>query len=298
MATLLVKGVIPPLTTPFTEAGEVYEDGLRRLLEFQIEKGVHAVFVCGSYGLGPLMSLAQRKHVVEVAAGQIKRRIAVIAHVGTTNTADSVELARHAESKGVDAVAAVPPFYYTHDEKTVVEHYRELVKAVGIPVYAYNNPKTTNFTITPPTVAKLADLGVKGMKDSGFNLVAFSHFVNALASRDFNLIIGSEALLLPAMLLGANGCVSALSNVFPEVVVELYNTIARKDYEEAAKLHLRAVEARRILHLANSTTAACYALLNERGVGVGVPKRPVLPTTEDEVKKMKKEFNRLGLLKT
>jgi len=70
-------------------------------------------------------------------------------------------------------VAAVPPYYYRHNERTVLEHFKRLINAVDIPVYAYNNPKTSGFTITPSFLAKLADVGLKGMKDSGFNLVEF-----------------------------------------------------------------------------------------------------------------------------
>jgi len=293
-----IKGVIPPLTTPFTESGEVYEEGLRQLLEFQIEKGIHGVFLCGTYGSGPLMSMEQRKQVVKIAVDQIKNRISVITHVGSASTAEAVELAKHSENLGVDAVAAVPPYYYRHDEGTVLEYYRELINAVNIPVYAYNNPKTSGFTITSSTLSKLADMGLKGLKDSGFSLVEFTHYIiNLKDHKDFNFIIGTEALFLPAMMFGANGCVSGLANAFPEIVVELYETALKKDYEKAAELQLKVNKARMLLHIAKSTNAACYAMLKERGIDVGVPKRPVLPVTDEELRKMKKAFIEMGLLK-
>lgn len=292
-----VKGVIPPLTTPFRENGDVFEDGLRKLLDFQVEKGSHGVFLCGTYGSGPLMSVDKRKRVVEIAADHVKDRITIIAHVGAASTLDTLELAKHGEKNGADAVAAVPPYYYRHDERTVLEHYRQLVKAVNIPVYVYNNPKTSGFTFTPSTLVKMADLGVKGIKDSGFSLIEFSHFLIELADRkDFTFIIGTEALFLPAMLLGAKGCISGLANVFPEIVVELYNTILRRDYDEAANLQLKINEARGILHIAKSTNAACYAMLKERGIDVDVPIRPVLPVTDEALKLMKKKFIQMGLL--
>jgi len=292
-----VKGVIPPLTTPFTKAGEVYEEALRKLLEFQIEKGSHGVFVCGTYGSGPLMSLEQREKVVEVATNQAKGRITIIAHVGTASTEGMLRLAEHAERSHVDAVAAVPPYYYRHDEEAVIEHYRQLVDVVNTPVYAYNNPRSSGFTITPSVLSKLADIGVKGIKDSGFSLVGFSHFIIELADRkDFNFIIGTSNLLLPAMMLGAKGAVSGIANAFPEIVVELYNTIVEKNYDEAAKLQLKVTNASRILSMARSTNAACYAMLRERGVDVGIPKRPILPVTDEELSQMKKAFMRIGLL--
>jgi dihydrodipicolinate synthase/N-acetylneuraminate lyase len=293
-----VRGVIPPLTTPFTEKGEIYEEGLRRLLKFLIERGIHGVFLCGTYGSGPLMSLEQRKRVVEVVMDQAGGRVSVITHVGSASTSEALELARHSEDLGVNAVASVPPYYYRHDEGTVLEYYRNLMDAVEIPVYAYNNPKTTGLTITPRVLSKLADLGVKGIKDSGFNIVEFTHYVLELRGRgDFNFIIGTEALLLPAMMFGASGCVSGLANVFPELVVELYDTIIRKDYEKAAELQLKVNKARKVLHIAGATTAACYAVLKERGVDVGVPKKPILPVTEEKATEMRRAFAEMGLLR-
>lgn len=292
-----VKGVIPPLTTPFTKAGEVYEEALRNLLEFQIDKGSHGVFLCGTYGSGPLMSLEQREKVIEVATNQAKGRIAIIAHVGTASTEGTLRLAEHAERSHVDAVAAIPPYYYRHDERAVIEHYRQLVDVTNTPVYAYNNPGSSGFTITPSVLSKLADIGVKGIKDSGSSLVGFSHFIIELSDRrDFNFIIGTSNLLLAAMMLGAKGAVSGIANAFPEIVVELYNTIVEKNYDEAAKLQLKVTNASRILSMAKSTNAACYAMLKERGVDVGIPKRPILPVTDEELSQMKKAFMRIGLL--
>jgi len=293
-----IRGVIPPLTTPFTEKGEIYEEGLRRLLEFQMENGINGVFLCGTYGSGPIMSLEQRKQVVEIAVDHIRKRIAVITHAGSASTAEALELAEHSESLGVDAVAAVPPYYYRHDERAVLEYYREIVNAVDISVYAYNNPKTSGFTITPSTLVKLADLGVKGIKDSGFNLVEFTHFIIKLKDRgDFNFIIGTEALFLPAMMFGANGCISGLANIFPELLVELYNAILKRDYERASELQLKVNKARMVLHIAKSSNAASYAMLKERGIDVGVPKHPILPVTDEELRQMKKAFTEMGLLK-
>jgi 4-hydroxy-tetrahydrodipicolinate synthase len=298
LTNLPVKGVVPPLLTPFTAEGKVYEEGLRRLLEFQIEKGVHGVFICGTYGSGPLMSVEQRKRVVEVAVDQIQGRIAVVTQVGAASTEETVDVARHSEKAGADAVAAMAPYYYRHDYDTVLEHYRRLVRAVNIPVFAYNIPKTTGFTITPAMLAEMADFGVKGIKDSSYSLCDFINFILELGNRrDFTFMVGTELLLLPAMLFGAKGCVSGLSNILPEVVVDLYDAAARKDYEKAAELQLRANKARGILQKASSSIAACYPLLRERGVEVGVPKPPMLPATDEELTELRKAFNRMGLLK-
>jgi 4-hydroxy-tetrahydrodipicolinate synthase len=221
-----LQGIIPPLTTPFTEGGDVYEEGLRRLIEFQIEKGSHGLFICGTYGSGPIMTVEERKRVHEIVVDQAKGRITVVAHVGTTSTAQSVELARHAESVGADYVASIPPYYHRHNERAVVEFFRTLAEAVDIPLYVYNNPKASGVTITPSFLQHLAEVGVQGIKDSGFSFIELTHFMLAMENTpEFRFIVGTEALAFPAFMIGAKGSVAGLANAFPELVVQLWDLV-------------------------------------------------------------------------
>jgi dihydrodipicolinate synthase/N-acetylneuraminate lyase len=292
-----VTGIIPPLTTPFTEGGEVYEQGLRRLVEFQVEGGVHGLFICGTYGSGPIMTLEQRKQVHEIVVDQAQGRLTVIAHVGTTSTEQSVELARHAQRAGADLVSSIAPYYHRHDERTVLRYFEALVQAVDLPVYVYNNPKTSGFTLGPAFLRRLADAGVEGIKDSGFSFIELTHFMLALEDvPGFRFIAGTEALALPAWILGAKGCVSGLANALPELVVEMWDLFQAGQYDQAAKVQLRVNKARQILHIPSSTNAACYAVLHSRGIDVGVPKAPILPVAEDKRVAMIAAFKENGLL--
>ena len=292
-----LQGIIPPLTTPFTETGDLYEEGLCRLIEFQVEKGVHGLFICGTYGSGPIMTVEERRRVHEIVVDQARGRVAVVAHVGTTSTAQSIDLAKHAESVGADLVASVPPYYHRHDERAVVEYFHTLVEAVGLSVYVYNNPKASGVTITPSFLHHLADVGVQGIKDSGFSFIELTHFMLALQDvPDFRFIVGTEALALPAFLVGAKGSVSGLANAFPELVVELWNLFQAGNYEGAARVQMRVNRARQLLHIPSSTNAACYAVLHERGIDVGYPKPPILPVRDDRRAAMIAGFKEMGLI--
>jgi len=290
-------GIIPPLTTPFDEGGNVYEEGLRRLVDFQIEKGIHGLFICGTYGSGPIMTVEERKRVHEIVVDQAQGRITVIAHVGTTSTAQSVELARHAERVGADLVSSISPYYHRHDERAVVEFFRALAGAVDIPLYVYNNPKASGVTITPGFLRHLADVGVQGIKDSGFSFIDLTHFMLAMEDRPaFRFIVGTEALALPAFMIGAKGSVAGLANAFPELVVQLWDLFQAGEYEQAARVQMRVTRARQILHIPSSTNAACYAALHARGIDVGQPKPPILPVREDRAAAMIAGFREMGLL--
>jgi N-acetylneuraminate lyase/4-hydroxy-tetrahydrodipicolinate synthase len=292
-----LRGIIPPLTTPFTEDGQVYEEGLRRLVDFQVEKGVHGLFICGTYGSGPIMDVDARKQVQQIVVDQVQNRITVVAHVGTTSTAQSVELAQHAEQVGADYVAAISPYYHRHGRRTVVEFFRTLVHSVDIPVYVYNNPKASGVTLTPGFLQELAGVGVQGIKDSAFSYIEFTHFVLAMEDEaDFRFIVGTEGLALPAFMLGAKGCVSGLANAFPEPMVKLWDLYQAGEYEEAAQQQLRVNKARQILHIPDSTNAACYAVLHERGLDVGYPKPPILLPREETKEAMFAAYREMGLL--
>jgi dihydrodipicolinate synthase/N-acetylneuraminate lyase len=292
-----LMGIIPPLTTPFDADGAVYEEGLRRLVEFQVEKGSHGLFICGTYGSGPLMSVEERQRVHEVVMDQAAGRITVVAHVGAITTEQAVALARHAESVGIPYVSSISPFYYRYDERSLLAYFDALVQAVDIPVYVYNNPSAAAVTITGSILRHLYDVGVQGIKDSGFNYIDFTHLVLAMADHpDFRFIVGTEGIALPAWMAGAKGCVAGLANAFPEILVELWDLYQAQEYEQAAALQLKVNRARQILHIPSSTNAACYTALNARGVDVGYPRAPVLPVEEARAQEMLAEFARLGLL--
>jgi 4-hydroxy-tetrahydrodipicolinate synthase len=290
-------GIIPPLTTAFTADGAVYEEGMRRLVAFQIAKGSHGLFICGTYGSGPIMSVEQRKQVHEIVVNEVKGRITVIAHVGTASTEESQELARHATQAGADCVASIPPYYYHHDDRSVLEYFRRLVQSTELPVYVYNNPKTAGVTVTPGLLRCLADVGVVGIKDSGFSYIDFTHLVLAMEDKpEFRVVVGTEGIALPAWMAGAKGCVSGLANAFPEIMVEMWNLYQSGKYEEAARLQLKVNRARQILHIPSSTNAAIYHVLQARGIDAGFPKTPTLPVEEAKGAAMLAAFRGIGLL--
>lgn len=291
------EGVITALITPFNESGEVYEGGLRRLLKFQVEKGVRGLFICGTYGSGPLMTINQRKRVAEITVEEVGGRADVIVHVGALNIDTVLELARHAQDVGADAVASVPPFYYAYDREALLTFYKQLVTAVDIPVFVYNNPARTGVTITPELLRELADIGVAGVKDSSFDLVKFLESMLEVGRGDFIFIIGTEALMLPALMAGARGSISGLSNVYPEPVTELFNMVIDGRYVDAVKKQLEVIKLRHIMHMA-PTVPLCYELLRMRGVDVGYPKPPFRRVKPGELEGVRRRLAELGYLPT
>lgn len=294
MVKPIVEGVIPPIITPFTPEGEVDGGAFHELVDFWV-KHVQGLFVCGTYGSGPLMSFEQRRRAAEIVTERVNGRVPVIVHVGAADTQTSVLLARHAESIGANGVAAVAPYYYPHNDQELANYYGEIVDSVSLPVYVYNNPKTTGNSISADLLVRLADLGVVGIKDSSFDILQFYAYMRRVTKPDFEFVMGTESLILPAMAMGARAAVSGLANALPEVVVELYQACKDNDYGSAARLQQKVLELREVMHLAPSICAV-QAMLKMRGMRAGSPKSPFAPISEQKYAQIEASLRRLSML--
>ncbi|MBC7265293.1 MAG: dihydrodipicolinate synthase family protein [Chloroflexi bacterium] len=294
MKRLHLQGIVPPNITPFDSEGNVYEDGLRRHIEFLLPH-IGGLYTCGTYGSGPLMSVTERKRVVEIVVDQVRGRVPVVVHVGTTDTSSAVELAKHANSVGATAVAIIPPFYYKHTEDAIFEHYRAVMKAVSIPIYAYDNPQASGNKISPHLLARLADIGVWGIKDSSFDICDFIEKQRAVGERDFDFVIGTEALFLPAYIMGARACVAGLANAFPELMADLWRATCENDLSTARKIQHKVLDVRDIVHL-GPTIPTVHAILQMRGVDAGFPRAPFQPLEAGLRTKIRAALTNAGML--
>lgn len=279
-------GVYPAVITPFDETGEVDTKKLTTYTEYLCGK-VDGLFVGGSYGSGPIMTVQQRKTVAETVMSVAKGSVPVILMIGCTDTNSTIELAKHAQRVGADAVAAVTPCYYRHTEDVIVQYYKDLIQAVDLPVIAYNNPKYSNFCISGDLLAALADIGLEGIKDSSADIALFYDYMAKVKKEGFLFLIGSQTHLVPAVVGGAHGVVSGLSNAFPEFIKEIYDACKAGEFQKARDMQLKA-------NLLRSVTGSgipvpfYHAVLPMLGIDIGIPKKPFLPRTEEEVERIRK----------
>ncbi len=288
------KGVIPPVLTAFTEEGSVDREATRDIVRF-LKDRVQGLFVCGTYGSGPLLESEEKKMVIDTVMEEVQGKIPVIAQVGSTYTSAAVDVAKFAEKAGVLAVASVAPYYYSHSEADIIDYFAKLVDSVSVPVYVYNNPKTVGYPISPSLLKKLYDVGVRGLKDSSFSLVNFFEFIDTLGEEDFEFIIGTEALVVGAYALGARGIISGVANALPEFVVDLYNACEAGDMKKASELQLLVLRLRKLLHISSSISVA-HAILKLRGINAGFPRHPFEPLSRDKEEVLKRELKKLGIL--
>ncbi|MGL4647977.1 MAG: dihydrodipicolinate synthase family protein [Caldilineaceae bacterium] len=300
----MFRGALVPNLTFFTRDGALDLDATRAHMRWLLERGADGLFVTGTYGSGPLMTLDERAQVLRAAkevVGEFPGRT-LMAHVGCIDTHSTVALGRIADEVGVDAMSAIPSYYYKHSEEGVVEFYRALKQAVQAPVFAYNNPETSRFTFTLSTVRRVQELGLAGLKDSPLDVgfVSSVYYEAKTAGRAFEVIVGSSKGWLPFHAMGIQAMISGMSNWAPELIAALVQATFANDAPRAEALYVAMMELSREIQAGDSVIAAHMALA-ARGYPPGFPRAPLLapPASDARVRTfaeaLRKAYDTVGL---
>ena len=295
------KGVIPPMLSSFTTNGEIYEQGMREIIRFTLPH-VHGIYPIGTYGCGPLMSLSERKRMLEIILDEVNGKVPVVAHVGAAGTQPMVDLAKHAKSAGAQGVGAISPYYAPNlPEESLFQHFAALLDAVNeeeFPVFIYHNAHYSQNTITPKLLKRLAEHGLRGCKDSSFDLVNFIFFQEAVADYpDFNVIVGTEAIFVAAFDAGATGMVCGMGNIFPDLMAKLHGAYLDGDRKKAMDLQRLTLKVRAITKL-GPTVPIMHAILKMRGVDAGYSRSPLIEIEQKISERVEMELKALSLLDT
>lgn len=262
--------VVVALLTPFGEDGRPDVAILQEHVAFLVSQEVDAVMPAGTTGEGPLLDDDEVVKLVAAAVTAGVGRITVLAHVGRPATDATVRLARRALGAGADGVSAVVPYYYGLEDRQILDHYRAVAGAVGdLPTYAYTIPARTGNELSPAVVGKLDDEGVAGLKDSTKSLERHREYLDAARGRSFRILMGSDGLVLDALRAGASGCVSAVANARPDLLVRLKHAFVDGDETGAEGLQVELSAVREELGRGTPLTGikrATAAVLRDRGV--------------------------------
>lgn len=294
----MIKGSIVPNITFFDLEGKLDIEKTKWHMRWMFAKGLDGLFLTGSYGSGPLMSNEERIEVYKVGKEVVSdlRGKFLIAHVGCIETKSTLELARAADDIGVDAISAVPPFYYKHSEDVVIQFFQEIMEAVNTPVYAYNNPSTSRFTFAPQTVYKLQEFGLAGMKDSVLDVgfVSTIFYDAKVNQKDFQIILGTTKGWLPYFYMGIDTFISGMNNWAPEVITAMLQSTFDGDIKKSEKLYLGMLDLSKKMHFTDSTIASHMGLY-ARGFKAGYPRKPMhLPPFEEPKYREIREFLQKG----
>ncbi len=292
-----MKGVIPPMITPFKENGEVDFSAIKSLVDF-LKDRVDGLFITGSYGAGVMMTEEERKKVTEFVLHEVDGKIPVIAMVGTADTQSTMRLAEHAAKSGINAISAIAPYYFKHGGDEICRFYSDIVQAAKCtPVYVYNNPQFQGYGMDIGLLKRLkAETGVSGIKDATFNIMDHATYQRILRDESFDVALGTEALWLPARVLGCEAFIPGLGNAFPEICRKMYMEGMTGRYDECRETQFKVNEIREIMYLARSTQLAIYAMLEIRDIVRCYPRAPFIAATENEKKAIKQRLKEMNLV--
>jgi 4-hydroxy-tetrahydrodipicolinate synthase len=253
------RGSFTALVTPFKN-GSLDEAAFRALVEWQIGEGTNGLVPVGTTGESPTLSHDEHNKVVEWCIDQARRRVPVIAGAGSNSTWEAIELARHAERAGADAVLVVTPYYNKPTQEGLYQHFKAINDAIGIPIIIYNIPARSVIDMSVDTMKRLYELrNIAGVKDATANMVRISQQRAALGP-DFTQLSGEDATALGFMAHGGHGCISVTSNVAPRLCAEFQGACLRGDYAAALKLQDKLMPLHQNLFVETNPSPAKYAL--------------------------------------
>ncbi len=278
---LSVHGVVPPTITVFDEGESVDVDRTAAHARFVVDRGVHGVFPLGTNGEFALLDDDERDHVVEAVVEEVGGEVPVIAGVGAPSTRRTVAHAEHAQAVGADGIVVVTPYYFPLDHRGAVEHYRRVADAVSLPMYVYHIPPRTGNELSLETLTALAEIdGLAGLKDSSKNVPWLVQAMDACP--DLTYLAGSDSLLFAGLEVGCSGMVSAVANVFPELVVELYEAYDDGEHARAHDLQRRVFAVRNAFKSGGGYMAGVKSALPMRGFEAGPLRSPLRTMDDDE----------------
>jgi len=281
--TISLKGIMPPIPTPFDAAGDVHHGALVENLERWNQYDLRGYVVLGSNGEGVYLDEAEKVQVWETARRAIPADKLLVAGTGAESTRQTIAITRRAADAGADAALVVTPHYYgpkmTPD--SLVQHYVKVADASPIPILIYNVPKFTNVNMDAAAVARAAEHpNIAGIKDTSGNITQLADTVRVVGP-DFQVLAGSASFLLAGLTVGAVGGILALANIAPQKGLEITRLFEAGARDEAAELQRRMIPVNNAV-TARFGIAGLKAALDMLGYYGGPVRSPLLGLTEGE----------------
>jgi len=289
------EGVYPAIITPLDKTNSFKEEEFKKVVEFNIQAGVHGFWVSGGTGESVYVKPEDIKKVIKSAVDQSNDRAKIIAHVGALTTKLSQDLAYSAADSGAHAICAVPPFFYGPSIDTIITHYKAISDASGnLPFFVYNLPQSTGTEIIPETmgIIKSEIPNVAGLKHSGPKFTDLRGFVKL----GLSCFIGNAALMLPALTLGASGCIDGPLNAAPELWVKIWDLFNNKDFDQSIQAQEEATQFSNIIRDFGMHATIKEIISYRLDIDCGSPIPPLPNLSKNEKTKLITDIKKLNSL--
>ena len=283
------QGIIPAFYACYDKDGKVSEQRTRALARHFVRKGVKGLYVCGSSGECIYLKVKERKKILETVMDEVGGELTVIAHVACNNTEDSRKLAAHAESLGVDAIAAIPPIYFHLPDHAVAQYWNDISAAApNTDFIIYNIPQLAGAKLTVPLYLRMLEnnkvIGVKNSSESTQDIQMFKD-----AGGEGHVVLnGPDEQLVSGLAIGADGGIGGTYGVMPELYLAIFDAVKKGDISRARDIQN---DACRIIYALCGCRGNMYAVIKKvmelrDGLYLGGVRKPLTDITEDDMPKI------------
>jgi 4-hydroxy-tetrahydrodipicolinate synthase len=284
------------LVTPFKQDQTIDQDALGRLVEWQVESGIHFLVPCGTTGETPALSKEEWLRVIDITIEVAGGKVPIVAGATSNYTAEAVEKARElSKRKGVDAILTASPYYNKPTQEGQYQHFKAIAEAVDKPLVLYNVPGRTAANIEPSTLGRLAKIpNIIAVKEASGNISQIAEVFNHVPE-SFLVFSGDDAVTLPVVSLGGVGIISVASNEIPREMAELTQAALDNDWKKARRIHRKFLPLMQA-NFIESNPMPVKAVLAMMGRIEEVYRLPMLPMKRETRGKLQQIASEVGLL--
>jgi 4-hydroxy-tetrahydrodipicolinate synthase len=284
------------LVTPFKQDQTIDQDALGRLVEWQVESGIHFLVPCGTTGETPALSKEEWLRVIDITIEVAGGKVPIVAGATSNYTAEAVEKARElSKRKGVDAILTASPYYNKPTQEGQYQHFKAIAEAVDKPLVLYNVPGRTAANIEPSTLGRLAKIpNIIAVKEASGNISQIAEVFNHVPE-SFLVFSGDDAVTLPVVSLGGVGIISVASNEIPREMAELTQAALDNDWKKARRIHRKFLPLMQA-NFIESNPMPVKAVLAMMGRIEEVYRLPMLPMKRETRGKLQQLASEVGLL--
>ncbi|RJX31467.1 MAG: 4-hydroxy-tetrahydrodipicolinate synthase [Desulfurivibrio sp.] len=289
------RGAFVAIVTPFID-GQLDEQGLKDLIEFQIANGTHGIVPCGTTGESATLSHAEHHRVVELTIKTVGGRVPVLAGTGSNSTTETIELTRHAREAGADGALVITPYYNKPSQEGLYQHFKTVAEAVDLPLILYNVPSRTAVDMAAVTVARCAEVdNIVGIKEATGDMNRACDVMRR-CPKDFAVLSGDDFTALSLVLLGGTGVISVTSNVNPKGMADLMNAGLAGDVARAREIQYRLFPLMGAMFYDTNPVPAKKALELMGRIKSGAPRQPLWQMAEEPMNRMKAVLKEQNML--
>ncbi|MCM0649348.1 N-acetylneuraminate lyase [Clostridium swellfunianum] len=279
-------GIFPALVTPYKSNGKINEESLQKIINLNLDKGVKGFYIGGSTAEAFLLSMDERKYILDIVAQECKGKCTLISHIGSIGTEHAVELGKYSEALGYDAISSVAPFYYKFSFEEIKNYYFDIVNNVNLPMIIYNFPAFSGVTFNMSNIKEfMNDERFIGIKHTSYDLYQLEQMLKI--DERLTVFNGHDEVFLGALAMGAKSAIGSTFNFMSEKFIKIDKLFKEGNISEAQEVQAKANEIIDALIKVGVNQGVKYAL-EIQGIECNGSRRPFRSLTEDDKKLLEK----------